>query len=356
MLSIIFTSAQEKEKKGLFAGFPEELTLSGYVDAYIAYDNDKGNPVRQFSAIAPYRDEFRINLAMIALRYSSKQIRSNVALQFGDIPKLNWPQAPNEYLQYIQEANIGVSPYKNSWVDAGYFLTHIGGEGLIPKYNFFTSLTLCTYFEPFYQSGIKYSYTGKKFYTSLMLLNGFNVLADNNKNKSFGLQLGYKPNDKVDFTFNNITGNEMPTGTEGKTRIYNNLVIKIFPSKKLDVILCGDFCMQEKSKIDDATASGSMFSAFASLKYRATKKVALMLRGEIFQDNDGVMSPVYMLSDSTFSGLKAFGVSVGTEYNPTSNSYFRLEGRFLSSDSDQKIFYESKNTRAEVILSGGIEF
>ncbi|NOS86300.1 MAG: porin [Ignavibacteria bacterium] len=356
MTGISITFAQEKERKGLFAGFPEELTLSGYVDTYIAYDNDKGNPVRQFSAIAPYRDEFRINLAMIALRYSSKLIRSNVAIQFGDIPKLNWPQAPNEYLQYIQEANIGVSPGKNSWVDAGYFLTHIGGEGLIPKYNFFTSLTLCTYYEPFYQSGIKYSYTGKKFYTSLMVLNGFNVLADNNKNKSFGLQIGYKPNDKADITFNNITGNEMPTGTAGKTRIYNNLVIKLFPSKKLDVILCGDFCMQEKSKIDDAEASGSMFSAFASMKYRASKNVSLMLRGEIFQDKDAIMSPAFLLSDSTFSGLKAFGVTGGAEFNPTSNSYFRLEGRYLATDADEKIFYEQKNNRLEVILSGGIEF
>ncbi len=359
VFSFLNTSAQEKEKKGLFAGFPEELTLSGYVDTYIAYDNDKGNPIRQFSAIAPYRDEFRINLAMIALRYSSKIVRGNVALQFGDVPKLNWPQAPNEYLQYIQEANIGVSPGKNSWFDAGYFLTHIGGEGLIPKYNFFTSLTLCTYFEPFYQSGVKYSYTGKKFYTSLMILNGFNVLADNNKNKSFGLQIGYKPSEKVDFTFNNITGNEMPSGIEGKTRIYNNLVIKIFPSKKLDVILCGDFCMQEKSKIDDSQASGSMFSAFASLKFRAAKKVALMLRGEIFQDKDAIMTPVQLSSNGTFSGIKAFGVSAGTEYNPTSNSYFRLEGRYLLADKDQKIFYEEngiKNSRAEVILSGGIEF
>ncbi len=356
LVGLISASAQETEKKGLFAGLPEELTLSGYVDAYIAYDNDKGNSLRQFSVLAPYRDEFRINLAMIALRYNSKIVRGNIALQYGDIPKLNWPQAPNEYMQFIQEANIGVSPYKNSWIDAGYFLTHIGGEGIIPKNNFFTSVSLLTYYEPIYQSGIKYSYTGKKFYSSLMLLNGYNVLADNNKNKSFGLQIGYKPNDKADITFNNITGNEMPTGTAGKTRIYNNLVVKLFPSKKVDVILCGDFCMQEKSKIDDPEASGSMFSAFASMKFRASKNVSLMLRGEIFQDKDAVLSPVYLMSDSTYSGLKAFGVTGGIEFNPVTNSYFRLEGRYLSADKDQKIFYEGENTRFEVILSGGVEF
>jgi opacity protein-like surface antigen len=348
--------SQDKEKKGLFAGFPEELTLSGYVDTYYAYDNDKGNSLRQFYVSSPVRDEFRINLAMLALRYSSKNIRGNIAIQFGDIPKYNWPQSPNEYLQFIQEVNIGVSPYKNSWFDAGYFITHIGGEGMIPKYNFFTSVALCTYFEPLFQSGIRYSYTGSKFYTSLMLLNGYNVLADNNKNKSFGLQIGYKPNDKFEATLNNITGNEMPTGVEGKTRIYNNLVLKFYPAKKLDVIVCGDFCIQDKSKIDDPAAAGTMFSGFASMKFRASKKVSLMLRGEIFQDKDAVMSPAFLMSDSTYSGLKAFGISVGTEYNPTSNSYFRLEGRYLSTDADQKIFYDAKNSRTEVILSGGIEF
>ena len=356
LISIISSYSQETYKTGLFAGFPEELTLTGYADVYFAYDNDKSNYLRQFSVLAPYRDEFRLNMAMIALRYNSKLIRGNVALQYGDIPKVNWPQAPNEYLQFIQEANIGVSPYKNSWIDAGYFLTHIGGEGIIPKYNFFTSVSLLTFYEPIYQSGIKYSYSGRKFYTSLMLLNGYNVLADNNKNKSFGLQIGYKPNDKADITFNNITGNEMPTGTAGKTRIYNNLVIKLFPSKKLDVILCGDYCMQEKSKIDDADASGSMFSAFASMKFKASKNVSFMLRGEIFQDKDAVLSPAFLMSDSTYSGLKAFGVTGGIEYNPVSNSYFRIEGRYLSSDKDQKIFYEGENTRFEVILSGGVEF
>ncbi len=353
---IFISSAQEKEKKGLFAGFPEELTLSGYVDTYIAYDNDKGNPLRQFSSIAPYRDEFRINLAMIALRYSSKIIRGNIGIQFGDVPKLNWPQEPNEYLQFIQEANIGVSPGKNSWIDGGFFITHIGGEGLIPKYNFFTSLSLCTYYEPFYQSGIKYSYTGKKFYTSVMILNGYNVLADNNKNKSFGLQIGYKPNDKVDFTFNNITGNEMPSGEEGKTRIYNNLVIKIYPAKKIDIIICGDFCLQDKSAIDDSTSPGSMFSGFVSLKFKPSNKISLMLRGEFFQDKDAVMSPVYPVTGETSTGMKTYGVSAGAEYNPTANSYFRLEGRYLSADKNQQIFYDSKNTRSEVILSGGIEF
>lgn len=59
-----------------------------------------------------------------------------------------------------------------------------------------------------------------------------------------------------------------------------------------------------------------------------------MARGEVFQDKNAIMSPVYTIAGGSNSGLKTFGVSVGTEYNPTSNSYFRLEGRYLSSDND----------------------
>ena len=241
------------------------------------------------------------------------------------------------------------------WLDAGYFLTHIGGEGLIPMYNYFQSFALCTYFEPLYQSGVKLSFTGKNFYGALMVLNGYNVLADNNMNKSFGLQLGYKAGTKADITYNNITGNEMPSGTPGKTRIYNNLVIKLFPAKKLDVILCGDLCVQEKSSLD-SVSSGTMFSAFVSLRYKASKHFSVSARGELYQDKDGILSGIITDSDGNLTGLKASGVSIGVEYNPLSNSYFRLESRYLIADSKQKIFYESKTNRAEVILSGGIEF
>jgi hypothetical protein len=42
----------------------QDVTFGGYVDACYAYDTDKnGNSYRQFSGIAPYRDEFRINSA-----------------------------------------------------------------------------------------------------------------------------------------------------------------------------------------------------------------------------------------------------------------------------------------------------
>jgi hypothetical protein len=341
----------QESSSGLIHGLPDGLSLNGYVDFYIAYDNDKDANPRSFSTIAPYRDEFRLNMAQISVKYANEKVRGIISVHYGDMPRINWPSDN----QYIQEANAGFSPVKKMWIDAGYFITHIGGEGIIPIYNFFQTLSLCTYYEPIYQSGIKVSYTGKKFYGALHILNGFNVFTDNNKNKSFGLTLGFKPNDKMDFTYNNIAGNEQPTGAAGKLRLYNNFVFKFYPAKKVDVILCGDLCYQEKSKIEDSTAAATMFSAFASVKYRVIKKFSISLRGEYIQDKNGLMTGLFRDTDNNYSGLSALGVTGAIEYNHTENFYIRLESRYLTDDK-HKIFYNDSKSKTEVILSSGLLF
>jgi hypothetical protein len=353
--ALIFNTSfsQDKTASGFLSGIADGLSINGNIDTYLSWDNDKINSLRQFSAISPYRNEFRLNLAQISAKYEMDRVRGIATIHFGDIPSLNWPS--NQ--QFVQEANIGFRLAKGLWIDGGYFITHIGGEGLIPMNNYFTSLSLCTYYEPFFQSGVKLSYAASEtFAAQVHLVNGFNVFADNNKNKSFGIQLWGQSNPKFDITYNNLIGNEMPSGTQGKTRFYNNLVIKIFPVKKLDVIVCGDFCMQEKSKLTDTTASASMFSGFIALKYKPVKNFSMSLRGEIFQDENGFLSGVFTDANGKATGLKSNGVSFALEFNPVQNSYVRLENRLLNADKDQKIFYDNKNSRVEVNLSAGVGF
>jgi hypothetical protein len=354
LVIVVLFSKSTNSQTGFISGLPDGLSIGGYVDFYIGYDNDKSGTLRQFSSIAPYRDEFKLNLAQIYARYTGEKVRGNVVLHYGDIPKLNWP----EDQKIIQEANIGVQPIKNLWIDGGYFLTHIGGEGIIPKYNYFTSLSLCTYYEPFYQSGIRISHShSDKFYFAFHLVNGYNMFTDNNKNKSFGITLGVKPSKKVEVTFNNLIGNEMPTGLPGKTRVYNNVVVKLNLLKKLDMIICTDYCFQEKSKITDSTASATLFSGFVSMKYKICNTFSAALRGETYNDKDGILSGVYNPISADAEGLKANGVTFGIEYNPVDNAYVRLESRYLT--AKKKIFYDGTNTtdsRFEAILSSGIEF
>ncbi|MEP7146203.1 MAG: outer membrane beta-barrel protein [bacterium] len=351
ILLILFSSSEM---------YAQEFKVSAYVEAYYAYDNDKnGIQLRQFSSVAPVRDEFRIDLAQVTGKYTSEKIRGTAVLQFGDIPKYNWPQAPNEYLQYIQEANVGFSPVKNLWVDVGYFLTHIGGEGVI-RNNYLSSITLLTVYEPFFQSGIRVSYDfSPKFYGSVYLLNGYNVLADNNKNKSGGLQLGFKPTPQTEIIYNNITGNEQAAGSIGKTRIYNDLVIKHSLSNKVDLLLGLDYAVQEKSKLTDTTKPANVFAGLLSIRYKITPKFFIIGRGEFYKDDDGILSGTFADSSGSPKGLKASGFTIGIEHSPFDNTFIRAEARYLKTGNSLNIFSDGttrRDYRTELMLTSGVEF
>ena len=338
-----------------------DFKISGYADTYYAYDNDNnGSNLRQFSVISPIRDQFRINLAQVTGKYTNKNIRGTVTLQFGDIPNYNWPQSPNQYLQYIQEANVGFSPVKNLWIDGGYFLTHIGAEGILPINNYLNTQALATYYEPIYQSGIRVAYDfSDKVYGSLYLLNGYNVLADNNLNKSGGMQLGVKPVSNLELIYNNIFGNEQPQGSSGKTRFYNNFVVKYAPIKKLDFLLGIDFATQQKSDISDSAASASLFSGLLAVRYNFVPKFYISTRGEYYEDNNGILSGLYTNNDGDLIGLKSAGIAFALEFDPTDNSYVRVDARFLKTGNDLFIFDQTKTPsqeRTEITLGAGIEF
>lgn len=331
----------------------KDVEVSGLVSFYYAYDTDKGQSLRQFSSMSPIRNQFRIDIAQISANYESDLARGKVTFHFGDIPRYNWP----DKMQLIQEAYVGVSPAKNFWIDAGYFITHIGGE-TFPMYNFFSTFAMSSYVEPFYQSGIRASYDfSEKFSASFHILNGYNVLEDNNENLSAGIQLVYSHCPNLKFTYNNIIGNEMPNGIGGRTRMLNNLVINLSPAKNLELILSGDYTFQEKSKLDGSDNSASAYGAYISGRYKVHPKINLMLRGEYFSDPDGILTGVYLNSDGNFSGVKnSLGVTGGIEYKPIEPSYFRLEARYLQLDRTLNLFYDNSNSRGEVILSSGIEF
>ncbi len=351
---LIVTSLQIKAQDNTsILDYLKNFKLNAYVDAYYAYDTDKDNSLRQLSALSPYRDEFKVNIAMISLAYNSDKIRGIASFHFGDIPQVNWPS--NE--KYLQEANIGFSPFKNFWIDFGYFLTHIGAESALPKNNFLTLQSVGTYYEPFYQSGLRFSYEfSDKFSASLYLLNGYNVFADNNKNKSAGVQFIYSPLKNLSFSYNNLIGNEQPSSLPGKTRFYNNFVVSYSPSQKVDLLAGVDYCYQEQSKITSPSDGAGMISALISGRYKFTPKFSTGLRFETYNDPDGILSGTFTDSDGKLTGLGTFGITLGFEYKPVDQVYVRLEGRLLNNKSGQNIFYENKNHREELLLNMGFMY
>ena len=349
LLFISVSSPSFSQVKTDILKYFENFSISVYADAYYGWNTDKYSKIRKFDGMDLTRDEFRLNIAQISLNYNSDIVRGIVTLHYGDYVKNNWlTETPN-----LQEANVGLKVTKGLWVDAGYFLTHIGPEGML-KNNFVSSYALPSYFEPFYQSGVKVSYEfHEQFNASMFILNGYGVIEDNNKNKSFAAQLNYIPNDILKVTYNNIIGNEQPGTMPGKTRTFHNLIFAFAgPCGKLDAILSGDFSTQEKSKISDPEATAYSFGGLLSVRYHFTKKFSATVRGDFYQDLDGVYSGII----ANNAGIKGNGVTLGLEYKPIEEAYVRLQTRYLRLDDSQKIFYDNTSSRTDVNLSVGFTY
>jgi hypothetical protein len=349
------------------------ITVSGYVGTYYAWDSDKSvNPnggLRQFSFIAPRKETFGLDIAMVSLKYAAERSRASVIVQYGDVTNGwgNGATASTEDLfgRYVQEAYAGFMLANNLWLDAGFFLTHVGEEGFFPKDNFLSSLALTTLYEPFGQSGLRLTYSfNDKWTAQLHLLNGYGLTFGraNTATKAVGLQIDYRATGEWDFLYNALVGDGIGIGDagQGKMFTYHNFVAKYF-SAKIDLAFGIDVATQAKTKqvATGEPESALYFSGIAEARFKAHKQFNLMGRGEYFQDSNGIFGVLSVDNDGLPVGLKAFGVTGGMEFKPMENAFIRGEVRFLSLDKNQKVFASGNdlvNTRTEVIFTTGVSF
>ncbi len=362
---IVFCSsavAQQKDSsliKTVIAKVPESFKFSGYVDAYYAYYTDSvgTNKNQKFGAVSPKSNQFGINIVQLTAQYSADRVRAIATLHYGDLPSAAWSPVYN----MIQEANAGVRLTKKIWLDAGFFKTHIGTEGLLPKDNITSSVSIITFYEPWWQSGFKLTYTpNDKFLICLHVLNGYNTYVEANKSKSIGVSLAYTFSERGSIGYYNLTGDDSPDNSAAKhMRFLNNLVFNYQLTAKLKTTIGVDYISQQRTSISDSSKTASVYSAIVTFKYQLKQKYGVYARGEMYSDKDGVLSPRIINTDNKATGYVVNGATLGFEYKPADNAYIRLEGRDLIMDNKEKIFRtdgSNTNSRIEAMIHIGIWF
>ncbi len=327
-----------------------KLLIGGYVSAYYAYYTDEitNNGLVQIPVMAPRNKEFGLNMALLSMQYSSKNVRGNFGLQFGDIPKAIWPTEFN----MIQEANAGVRLVKGLWFDAGVFRSHIGVESIQPRENITSSTSLVNNYEPYYFSGAKLTYVlNSKLSLQVNAFNSFNTITETNKDKLFGFSAVYDPNEKMSITYNFLTGDESAdSATIKQRRFYNNIYATIKLNKFI-LALEANFGIQENSMLRDTNGTASVYSGLIVARYQFVKKSALYVRGEYLSDPDAIVTGALNF------GNNVMGTTAGVEYKPYKNVALSLEGRVLQ--SDKTVFKENNykvNQRYEVIFCLDVSF
>lgn len=331
------------------------LSFSAYTDAYYSYFTNEMEPnaLQPYTTVSPRSKRFGLNVAQVGMGYIAANVRANLTLHWGDIAQATW----SEEFTNIQEANVGFKIAENWWFDAGFFTTHIGTESFLPKNNLLSSTAVATYNEPFYQAGARIAYEGsEKFYAEFWVLNGYNRFLDINDAKSFGLLFSYNFKENTSLTYTNLLGDEASENLNFRQfRIYQNLYLNTSFNERFLLTVGGDLGIQNNSRLPEMEKNAVMYNALATLRYRFNEQWSVTGRAEVFNDSNGFISGLVPTVNNNLQGLELWGITLGSEFRPASNAYFRGEARVLDLDKNTVLFSEnfSRNNRWELKFTMG---
>ena len=341
------------------------VTLTGSVSTYYASRSTNTIFAGEFQEFDRFlssgaRDEnFGLDVARFIASYSGSRIRGTFGLQAGDLPLSSWSaEYPN-----IQEANVGFRIAEKWWVDAGFFTTHIGYESIYPSQKFLSSTAYVSYNEPFFQSGLRVSYDpGPKWSLQAWVLNGYNSFVDNNRAKSVGVSVNYRPNERITLSYNNLLGDEaipdrlaeFPT----KYRMAHNLYWYHEWSEVFTTVLNLTGVTQTNSVNAREGGTAVAGGGFLTLHSQVAERWAVTGRLESYTEPDAFLGG--RIATPGFNGnkgLRVDAITLGTEYRPVPSTYARLELRYADQGDDIVLFEKDEervNSRLELLITAGI--
>lgn len=323
------TSSTE-ERKG-------KISIGGYADTYYAYNfNKPTNQENPYAVSSSRHNEFNINLAFLDLKYISERVRVRLVPGFGTYMNNNYVNEPSNF-QSIVEASVALKLFKtkNIWLEAGVIGSPYTNESYLSKDHINYSRSLAAENTPYYLSGAKLSIPiSSKLIGHLYLLNGWQVIQTNNKFKSIGTQLEWRPNNSLLINWNTYMGDESYANPNYGLRFFTDVYIVYNPEhSKFSLTSCFYNGFQETKFFTgtDLTAN-NWWQMNLALKYKLTDKFALSARGEFFNDPlNIIITPI--TGNMNFNCASA---TAGLNYNITQNAMLRIEGRGYW--SGEKIF------------------
>ena len=311
----------------------------GYVGVYYGYDFNNPADLRRpgFIYSENLHNQIAVNIALLGARYSSERVRGTFAIQTGTYPDANYAAEP-QIFKNIYEAWGGVRLAPSLWLDAGIFLSHIGLEGPISRDDLTLTRSIMAENSPYYEAGAKLTYdNGKKWLFSALVLNGWQVIRDNNQNMGVGTQVQFKPDAK--WLLNSSTfvgeGRNQPDSLGRRLRYFHDFYLTYNPNDRWKLAAAVDAGWEQRGQGQGGYHhwhGGSLI-----VRRRLGQKTGVVARAEYFHDPAGV------LTSTAVGGLRTGGYSLGFDYAPVSRVILRLEGRqFRAADA---VFVQDKTLR-----------
>jgi hypothetical protein len=313
------------------------LAIGGYMDTYYGYNfNRPGSGTSPYFVSSNRHDEMNINLAYIDLRYRSTSFRARFVPGYGTYMNSNYANEIGT-LRNIVEATAGLrlSAKRKIWIDVGVFGSPYTNESAISKDHLMYTRSFAPENVPYYLSGIKLSVPfSSKWNGYFYLLNGWQVIQDNNKNKSIGTQLEFRPNKKMLFNWDTYIGNNQTLlASDFRMRYFTDLYWIYKANDKFDATSCVYIGLQERFTASTLDWWQANFIA----RYHFTEMLSLSGRAEYYSD-----AGIHQFPITGVSGFRSYSAGLCLNYKANNNSLCRLEGRhFFSPDN---IYLDEKNS------------
>ncbi len=215
----------------------------------------------------------------------------------GDITQafvtLNLPTGKDTYVQFR----------------AGKWATLMGLEVIEDPVNpNFSVGNLFVFVENFTMTGAQlYAKLSPKVEAAIDVVNGWDVVRDNNTKKSFMGRLAVTPSDKFNVAFLGYAGPEQ-AGNGDNWRYGGEVLATVKPASKATVIGQFDYGTEE-GLLADPTQKAKWWGASLWFTYDVSPNVGLALRGDYVDDKDGVRTSNYFYGPAT---RRKFGSGTAT--------------------------------------------
>lgn len=249
-------------------------------------------------------------------------------------------------LKALQHASVSYNAPigKGLRLDAGKFVTHIGGETIetVKNWNYSHSF-FYTYAIPFQDTGLRLNYAWTDtFYTELYVLKGWNVTKDNNNGQTFGPSIGWTINPTTTLYANYLVGPEQTNNTSNQRHLVDaQLVLGPF-ADRWNFMINFDHGFEEKALGPTRDARWWGLAGYA--RYKVNDWLEPSLRLEYYDDGDGFTTGVAQkLKGITLTLNTKVGIGKGKEgmlllrpeirYDRSSANFFTKDSTFRSGKS-----------------------
>jgi hypothetical protein len=312
-------------------GFAQEeskdaITVSGYLDTYYLDDFNKPQDGYRPAFVYAFNrtNEVAVNIGFIKASYLKDRVRANLALMAGTYANANLAAEPG-VLKNLYEANAGVklSATKNVWLDAGILPSHIGFESAVGKDCWNLTRSLLADNSPYFESGVKLSYTtdNSKWFLSALLLNGWQRIQtlEGNTLPSGGTQITFTPSAKLTLNSSTFIGTDKPDSAR-LMRYFHNFYGIYNMSEKLSLTFGFDYGAEEKNY--EGGSFNTWYASIFMIRGAVGEKFNLALRGEYYHDKNSVI-----VNTTSPNGFRVSGISLNFDYAILENALWRIEAR-----------------------------